>query len=311
MECPKLEVEVRSYLWKIGTLVWDKEETDLEHLQEVKHVDLNNPEQVDVQDGLRQPRALIQMDPRKDKDKEKTYLGQLQELQELQKLQDVKHVDLNNLGQVDVQDGLRQPWALIQMDPRKDKDKEKTDPGQLQEVKHVDLNNLVQVDVQEGLHQPRALIQMDPREDNDEEETDLGHLQEVKHVDRNNLEQVDVQEGLHQPRALIQMDPREDNDEEETDLGHLQEVKHVDLNNLEQVDAQEGLEQPAWALKQMDPSDSELQEVQKMMKLKAFDTIQPVLLVDAVYQLSMDNPVTPEPSHLSLEKVFFLPLWIE
>ena len=107
------------------------------------------------------------------------------------------------------------------------------------------------------------------------------------------------------------MDPRKDKDKEKTDPGQLQEVKHVDLNNLEQVDAQEGLEQPAWALKQMDSSDSQLQEVQKMMKLKAFDTIQPVLLVDAAYQLSMGNHVMPEPSHLSLEKVFFLPLWIE
>ena len=114
-----------------------------------------------------------------------------------------------------------------------------------------------------------------------------------------NLE-VEVRSHLQQIGTLVQ-------DKEETELGQLQEVKHVDLNNLEQVDVQDGLE----TLKQMDPSDLKLQEVQKMTKLKAFEMIQPALLVDVVYQLSMDNHVIPEPSHLSLEKVFFLPLGIE
>ena len=118
-----------------------------------------------------------------------------------------------------------------------------------------------------------------------------------------NLE-VHVRSHLQEIGTLVQ-------DKEETELGQLQEVKHVDLNNLEQVDVQEGLEQP-WALKLMNPSDLKLQEVQKIMKLEAFDMIQLALLVEAVYgQLSMDNQVMPEPSCLSLEKVFFLPLRIE
>ena len=131
-----LEVQVRSHLQEIGTLVQDKEETELGQLQEVKHVDLNNLEHDDVQKELEQPWALKQMDPRKDKDKDETDLREPQEV--------VKHVDLKNLEQVDVQEGLEQPRALKQMDPRKDK--EQTDLGQLQEVKlwmdHFDLHEM-------------------------------------------------------------------------------------------------------------------------------------------------------------------------
>lgn len=115
--------------------------------------------------------------------------------------------------------------------------------------------------------------------------------------------EVEVRSHLYQTGKLAQ-------DTEEKDLGQLQELKYEDLKNLEQVDIQEGLEQ-LWTLKQMDPTDLKLQEVLKMMNLKVFDKIQPAPLVVAVYQLSMDNQVMPEPSHLSLEKVFFLPLWIE
>ena len=78
-------------------------------------------------------------------------------------------------------------------------------------------------------------------------------------------------------------------DMEEKGRLHLQDLGQL-LDQLEQVDVIEGL------------------ELQDLEKLKAFDKIQPALLVDAVYQLSMDNHVMPQPTHLCQEKVFFLPL---